>query len=287
SRCRAACAPPVRSGPPRRPPPAASSPGSRRRRRRSARAAAGPRRARVRARRPSTARPRRSGRAAATVRARRRGRTRTSPATRSPRDPPPMWHGRAAPAGRRPSRDRRGPPPGPHRLRRAGEAVAQEQPAARVRVTGRAPRAGEFAERHVSIVAPAPRWFIRSALDRAPTQESHVLYEIAKPVVMAVVRVLWNPTISGAEHIPEDGPVILASNHQAYSDTVFLPGQVRRSVNFLGKSDIFEGRSPVHRVAAAVMRGIRVMPVDRSGGTASRAAIEAGLAVLERGEVLG
>ncbi|ATG52244.1 1-acyl-sn-glycerol-3-phosphate acyltransferase [Brachybacterium vulturis] len=114
-----------------------------------------------------------------------------------------------------------------------------------------------------------------------------MLYEIAKPVVMAVVRVVWNPTISGSAHIPDRGPVILASNHQAYSDTVFLPGQVRRSVNFLGKSDIFEGRSPVHRLVAAVMRGIRVMPVDRSGGNASRSAIEAGLAVLERGEVLG
>lgn len=114
-----------------------------------------------------------------------------------------------------------------------------------------------------------------------------MLYEIAKPVVMAVVRVLWNPTISGTEHIPDRGPVILASNHQAYSDTVFLPGQVRRSVHFLGKSDIFDGRSPVHRLAAAIMRGIRVMPVDRSGGSASQAAIEAGLAVLAGGNVLG
>lgn len=114
-----------------------------------------------------------------------------------------------------------------------------------------------------------------------------MLYEIAKPVVRVVVRALWNPTISGDEQIPEHGPVILASNHQAYSDTVFLPAQVRRSVNFLGKSDIFEGRSPVQRLVAAVMRGIRVMPVDRSGGSASRGAIEAGLAVLERGEVLG
>ncbi|MGO1228169.1 lysophospholipid acyltransferase family protein [Brachybacterium sp. AOP42-C2-15] len=114
-----------------------------------------------------------------------------------------------------------------------------------------------------------------------------MLYEIAKPFVMGVVRVLWNPTISGIENIPDQGPVILASNHQAYSDTVFLPGQVRRSVHFLGKSDIFSGGSPVNRLVAAVMRGLHVMPVDRSGGSASKAAIEAGLAVLERGEVLG
>ncbi len=114
-----------------------------------------------------------------------------------------------------------------------------------------------------------------------------MLYEIAKPFVMAAVRVLWNPTITGEENIPETGPVILASNHLAYSDTVFLPGQVRRSVNFLGKSDIFTGCSPIHRIAGAVMRGLRVMPVDRSGGRASSTALQAGLDVLARGEVLG
>ncbi|MBB5831620.1 lysophospholipid acyltransferase family protein [Brachybacterium aquaticum] len=114
-----------------------------------------------------------------------------------------------------------------------------------------------------------------------------MLYEIAKPFVMGVVNLLWRPTLSGHENIPETGPVILASNHQAYSDTVFLPGQVRRSVHFLGKSDIFAGRSPLNRVVAAVMRGLRVMPVDRSGGSASRSAIDAGLEVLARGDVLG
>ena len=114
-----------------------------------------------------------------------------------------------------------------------------------------------------------------------------MLYEIAKPFVMAVVRAVWRPTLSGHEHIPEQGPVILASNHLTYADTVFLPGQVRRSVRFLGKSDIFSGRSPIARLLGAMMRGLHVMPVDRSGGGAARSAIEAGLEVLGRGDVLG
>ncbi|MFC7374308.1 lysophospholipid acyltransferase family protein [Brachybacterium sp. GCM10030267] len=114
-----------------------------------------------------------------------------------------------------------------------------------------------------------------------------MLYEVAKPLVMAVVRVIWRPTVSGTENIPDEGPVILASNHLAYSDTVFLPGQVRRSVHFLGKSDIFAGRSPLNRVVASVMRGLHVMPVDRTGGSAARSAIDAGLDVLAAGKVLG
>lgn len=114
-----------------------------------------------------------------------------------------------------------------------------------------------------------------------------MLYEIAKPFVMAVVRAVWAPTLSGHENIPVQGPVILASNHLTYADTVFLPGQVRRSVHFLGKSDIFSGGSPIARLAGAVMRGLHVMPVDRSGGGAARTAIQAGLEVLSRGDVLG
>lgn len=114
-----------------------------------------------------------------------------------------------------------------------------------------------------------------------------MLYELAKPVVMGVARVLWRPTIAGVENIPEHGAVILASNHLAYSDSVFLPGQVRRTVHFLGKSDIFAGRSPLNKVVARVMRGLEVMPVDRTGGDAAGSAIEAGLSVLRAQKVLG
>lgn len=114
-----------------------------------------------------------------------------------------------------------------------------------------------------------------------------MLYELAKPVVMAISRALWNPAILGVEHVPDHGPVILASNHLAYCDAVFLPGQLRRTVHFLGKSDMFSGSSLPQRIGARIMRGLHVMPVDRSGGSAARSAIDAGTAVLEAGEILG
>src|SRR5699024_3878057 len=63
--------------------------------------------------------------------------------------------------------------PGTHRLRRPGEAVAQEQSPARVRVTPRAPGVGQFTEGHGSIVASAPARFIP---DRArPSPDPGVL----------------------------------------------------------------------------------------------------------------
>lgn len=137
------------------------------------------------------------------------------------------------------------------------------------------------------MVAPEPARFIPDPAPPNPIQESDVLYEIAKPPVRTVMQAIWKPTISGTEHIPAGGPVILASNHLSYADTVILPAQIRRTVHFLGKSDIFTGRSPLNPLVASIMRGLHVMPVDRSGGNASRTAIEAGLSVLRDQKILG
>ncbi|GAB4096319.1 lysophospholipid acyltransferase family protein [Brachybacterium horti] len=114
-----------------------------------------------------------------------------------------------------------------------------------------------------------------------------MLYDIAKGPVRTVIRVVWRPDLRGADRIPTTGPVVLASNHCAYSDTVILPALIERTVHFLGKSDMFSSRSAAGRLGGWIMRQLRVMPVDRAGGSASEAAIGAGLAVLRSGGVLG
>ena len=114
-----------------------------------------------------------------------------------------------------------------------------------------------------------------------------MLYNVFKPIVVLILRLVWRPAIVGAERIPDRGAVILASNHVSGADTVFMPAQVRRTVRFLAKSDFYSGGSLMNRVLGLFLRSIGVMPVNRSGGAASRTAIAAGLTVLERGEVLG
>lgn len=114
-----------------------------------------------------------------------------------------------------------------------------------------------------------------------------MLYNVFKPIVVLILRIVWRPTIEGVERIPDQGAVILASNHVSGADTVFMPAQVKRTVRFLAKSDFYSGGSIVNRLLGLFLRSIGVMPVNRSGGAASRTAIAAGLTVLERGEVLG
>ncbi|MDO5501715.1 MAG: lysophospholipid acyltransferase family protein [Actinomycetia bacterium] len=102
-----------------------------------------------------------------------------------------------------------------------------------------------------------------------------------------VLRIFFRPWVKGAEHVPEQGPAILASNHLSFSDSIFLPLVLKRRVTFLAKSDYFTGRGIKGWLTATFMRGVGQLPVDRSGGKASNAAIKAGMKVLNRGELLG
>lgn len=108
-------------------------------------------------------------------------------------------------------------------------------------------------------------------------------YVIAGPLLRGIFR----PWVVGLDNIPTDGPVILASNHLSFIDSIFLPLEVDRHVSFLAKSDYFTRRGLKGWATKAFMNATGQLPIDRSGGKASEASLNTGLAVLARGEILG
>ncbi len=114
-----------------------------------------------------------------------------------------------------------------------------------------------------------------------------MFYGFMKATLGTTLRVFYQPWIRGAEHIPEQGAAILASNHLAVIDSFFLPLMLRRPVVFLGKQDYFTGRGVKGKLVAGFMRGVGTIPVDRSGGRAGEAALRTGLRRLESGELFG
>ncbi len=115
-----------------------------------------------------------------------------------------------------------------------------------------------------------------------------MFYWFLKTIVLGpLIRLLFRPWVEGEEHVPAEGPAIFASNHLSFSDSVFLPVVVPRRVTFLAKSDYFTGRGVKGRLTAAFFKAIGQLPVDRSGGSASSAALSSGLRILRRGELLG
>ncbi|GAA1179749.1 hypothetical protein GCM10009584_22110 [Ornithinimicrobium humiphilum] len=106
-------------------------------------------------------------------------------------------------------------------------------------------------------------------------------------VVGPPVRLLFRPWIEGKENIPAEGPAILASNHLSFSDSIFLPLMVDRRVTFPAKQEYFTGTGVKGWATRTFMQVTGQIPIDRSGGQASLAALEKGLEVLERGELFG
>ncbi len=102
-----------------------------------------------------------------------------------------------------------------------------------------------------------------------------------------LLKLLFRPWIRGVENIPASGAAILASNHLSFSDSIFLPLQVRRPVVFLAKSEYFTGKGIKGALVRWFFKSTGQLPIDRSGGKASEASLNTGLGVLAQGLLLG
>ncbi len=101
------------------------------------------------------------------------------------------------------------------------------------------------------------------------------------------LRILFRPWCDGEENIPEDGAAILVSNHLSFSDSIFLPLVLKRRATFLAKSDYFTGTGIKGALTRLFFGGTGQVPIDRSGGKASEAALSTGLRILNEGHLLG
>ncbi|SCG47595.1 1-acyl-sn-glycerol-3-phosphate acyltransferase [Micromonospora coxensis] len=102
-----------------------------------------------------------------------------------------------------------------------------------------------------------------------------------------LLRLIFRPQVEGLHHLPDSGPVILASNHLSFSDSIFTPLVVPRKVTFIAKAEYFTGRGIKGWLTKAFFAGTGCIPVDRSGGRAAQAALDTQLTVLRAGGIAG
>jgi 1-acyl-sn-glycerol-3-phosphate acyltransferase len=115
-----------------------------------------------------------------------------------------------------------------------------------------------------------------------------VLYWLLKYIVLGpVLRIAFRPRLTGLAQIPDSGPVIIASNHLSFSDSIFIPMVVRRKVTFVAKSEYFTGTGVKGWLTRMFFTGAGAIPMDRSGGQAARAALDTQLRVLRAGGIAG
>lgn len=115
-----------------------------------------------------------------------------------------------------------------------------------------------------------------------------MLFWLGKYIVLGPwLRLLFRPRVQGMENLPETGPAILASNHLSFSDSVFVPLMIKRRIVFLAKAEYFNGKGLKGLGSRIFFRGMGAVPIDRSSGSAAKAALETGERVLREGSLLG
>ena len=103
-----------------------------------------------------------------------------------------------------------------------------------------------------------------------------------RALLRPVATRLWEIERVGYDNLPPDGPAILCPNHISFLDSAFLMLTVPRNISFVGKAEYMDDWKTRHLFPALGM-----IPIDRSGGSKSQAALDAAAAVLKRGELFG
>jgi len=98
--------------------------------------------------------------------------------------------------------------------------------------------------------------------------------------VRTLANKLWDVTIEGREHVPQEGPAIITPNHLSFCDSMFVPAALPRRVWAIGKGEYMDDWKTKHLFPALGM-----IPVDRSGGDAAKAALDTAARVLDGGRL--
>ncbi len=111
-----------------------------------------------------------------------------------------------------------------------------------------------------------------------------MLYSTTRRAGATLGRLVYRPTIEGVRHVPASGPVLLASNHLSFCDSVVIPLAVPRRVRFPAKAEYFEGRGPKGALSRATFTALGAVPVRRGAGREAVEALDVGLRALKDGE---
>ena len=107
-------------------------------------------------------------------------------------------------------------------------------------------------------------------------------YPVAKAIVKPTLKLLWRVHATGLHHVPETGPAIFCPNHISFFDSLVLPCVLPRRISYVGKAEYMDSWKTKY-----IFPAIGMIPIDRSGGSASQRALETAARVLNRDEFFG
>ena len=106
-----------------------------------------------------------------------------------------------------------------------------------------------------------------------------IVYWLVRAVLQPFFLIYFRMSRIGREHIPAEGPVIIASNHRSFLDPFVIATMARRPMYYVAKKEIF-----VWGWEAWLLNALGAFPVDRGAGDAEM--IKTAKAILGRGEIV-
>ncbi|WP_052160721.1 lysophospholipid acyltransferase family protein [Kocuria marina] len=112
-------------------------------------------------------------------------------------------------------------------------------------------------------------------------------YDLTKASVARALRLLCRPVITGLENLPQDGPVIIASNHLSFLDSVIISAFMPRRVKFIAKAEYVNSPGIKGKLMREAFEFIDIIPVTRGQQSESVAALDPAVEHLKQGNVFG
>ncbi len=119
--------------------------------------------------------------------------------------------------------------------------------------------------------------YVQRARDRGVNP---IVYWLVRGVIQPFFHLYFRMSRIGRDHIPADGPLIIAANHRSFLDPFVIGTCLRRPVYFVAKRELFEAS----RLQAWILNALGAFPIDR--GHADADAMDAARTILERGDVV-
>jgi 1-acyl-sn-glycerol-3-phosphate acyltransferase len=114
-----------------------------------------------------------------------------------------------------------------------------------------------------------------------------VLYLVARFLLRPLFHAVLRMRVTGRENVPPTGPVILASNHLSFIDSMVIPLSAPRRVHYLAKAEYFTGPGIGGWLSKQLFTALGAMPVQRQTSRAAQEALDTALGVLRRDEGFG
>ncbi|MDR0270288.1 lysophospholipid acyltransferase family protein [Paenibacillus sp.] len=107
-----------------------------------------------------------------------------------------------------------------------------------------------------------------------------MFYVFCRGLLRALFAVMYRLEAVGKENIPEEGGVLLCSNHISVRDPITVGIKIDRQVKFMAKAELF--KVPV---LGMIVTNLGAFPVKRGG--VSKESFKTSLKILKSGEVMG